>query len=239
MALLAPLACDHQHIATRRLGQAQPQRLGEAQPAAVEQRQDRDIALLLPNARRHLAGRVDRGAGVVDGERLRHALRQFWRAQRRQTRRHRQLAPLEKPHKPAQHRQPARDRRALQAGAGPPRQIGAEIGRGKARHAGQARHLAAMLAEEIEKRREVAAIRGDGMRRGPALRLKPIEPGANRAAQIRRHREARQRQGFGECGERLSGGCLRRCQRTGLSHNPIDSPTMRARNPSSSLPIPG
>ena len=67
--------------------QRQAQRLGNPQAAAIEQRQDRDVALLLPDAQSQIAGRRDRGAGIRDRQRLRHALRQLRRAQHRQARR--------------------------------------------------------------------------------------------------------------------------------------------------------
>ena len=70
LAGLAALAGDRQRLAGRRLGAAEPQRLRQAQTAAIDQRQERRVALALPPRPRHLAGGVDRGDGVVDGQRL-------------------------------------------------------------------------------------------------------------------------------------------------------------------------
>ena len=128
LARFAALAGDGQRFAGRRLGAAQPQRLRQAQTAAMDQRQERRIALALPPRPRQLAGGVDRGDGVVDGQRLGYRGGQFRRAQRRKRGCRSEAATLQKPHEIAQHGEVSRERTALDAVCGPAREKGAEIG---------------------------------------------------------------------------------------------------------------
>ncbi len=53
-----------------------------------------------------------------------------------------------------------------------------------------------MLGQEIEKEGEVAAVGGDGMRRGAPLASEPGRPQRDRGAQILGGGIARQREGF-------------------------------------------
>ena len=146
VALLAALAGDHERFAARRFAARQAQRLGDAQPAAVEQRQDRDVALLLPGASRPQSPARTRGdRGVLDRQRLWHARRQFRRAQHRQPGPTRACGVRESVRTRAAPRgrgrsSCARPRRTM-------RQIGAEIGWGQAARR-EARHLAAMLVRK-------------------------------------------------------------------------------------------
>ena len=97
---LLPLPVIVDLLALRRLGARQAERLGNAQAAAVEQGQHGDVALGLPGAGDEAVGRLDQFGGVGHRQRLRHALRQFRRAQHRQGRARRQAAPVEKRMKP-------------------------------------------------------------------------------------------------------------------------------------------
>ena len=74
---------------------------------------------------------------------------------------------------------------------------GTEIGRREGGESGEARCAAAMLGQEIEELREVAAIGRDRMRRGTALGLQPAVPLGNRVLQIGLRGETRRIEGRG------------------------------------------
>src|SRR5262249_34530409 len=77
LALLAPLARDHQDLARRPLAAADTERLGYPQAAAIQQRENRDISLALPVIPLQAADGINCADGVVDGERLWHTRRQL------------------------------------------------------------------------------------------------------------------------------------------------------------------
>ena len=196
-ALLAALAGDRQHLAQRRLAAGQPERFGNPQAAAIEQRQDRGVALALPAIAGDLAGGVERAGGVVDGQRLRDAVRQLGRAQdgeRRSSKPARGAA--ETGRNPRSTDNPRASELRSMPSCGASREIGAEIGGAQRVYRREARQLAQMLGQEIEKEGQIAAIGRDGMRRGAALAGEPSGPQPDRRAQIVGGREPRQRHRF-------------------------------------------
>ena len=151
---------------------------------------------------------------------------------------------VEKPDKAAHHRQAARRRAALDP-RGAEGEPGAEIGRQQPRQHGEVGRLAEMRGQEIEKAGEVAAVGGDGVRRGAPLAAEPGHPQTDRGAQILGRGKPRQRHRFGQAGESLRPGRGRddprpvRAHSRGFSHCEIVMLMTRARKVSSSVPSPG
>ena len=234
-ALFASFAGDHQHFAERCFAAGQPERFGEPQAAAIEQRQDRSVALAFPSLGSNLDGAVERACCIFDRQRLWHAVRQLRRAKRGERRRGGKPTTLQETYKPAQHRKPAGKGAALYPVLGPARQIGTEIAGPQRIYCGQARQLAQMLGQEIEKKREIAPVCSNGMRRSAALAAQPAGPQSDCCAQIVGRRKPRERHRFRQ--RRESGLLLR--YRVRSSHCAIVISSVRARKVSSSVPRPG
>src|SRR5712691_9384508 len=107
---------------------------------------------------------------------------------------------LQKPDEAAHDRQTARDRAALDPRRAM-REIGTEIRGEQMAEAGEARRLAEMQGQEIEKEGEVAAIGGDRVGRGAALAAEPSRPQPDCGAQIIGRGKPRQQHWHGERGE--------------------------------------
>src|SRR6185437_4918227 len=174
---------------------------------------------------------IEHAPGVDDGQRLRHRFRQLRRAHRGKRGVAHQAAAIEEPEEAAQHRERARRRAALQLFRGALREVCPEIRRGQRGKLGKARHLAAMLAEEIEELGEIEAVAGEGVRRDTPLGGKPILPLRDGGGEIGRGGVAGERQ-------RLRPARSASYAAGRSSHAAMVMPSARARKPNSSVPWP-
>src|SRR5260370_42378551 len=114
--MFAALAGDRQHLVERCFAPAQPKRFGEPQASAIKKRQDGGVALALPLLFCNLDRAVERACCILDGQWLRHAMRQLGRAERGERRCFGKPATLQKTQKTSQYRQPAGEGAALDPG---------------------------------------------------------------------------------------------------------------------------
>src|SRR5204863_4013539 len=116
---------------------------------------------------------VERAYGILDGQRLRDTVRELGRAKRGEGRCFGKPATLQETNKSSQHGESAGERAALDPVLGATCQISTKIGGSQLVYGRQARQRAQMLGQEIEKKGEIAAVCGNGMRRGATLPGQP------------------------------------------------------------------
>src|SRR5262249_29224919 len=128
-ALFAALADNGQHLAERRFPPSQPERFGKPQAATIKECQNRGVTLALPCAGREFADSIQGARSVLDGQRLRYAVRQLRRAERGERGRRSEAATLQKAQEAAQNRKRPRQRVAVDPISYAVRQVGAKIRR--------------------------------------------------------------------------------------------------------------
>ena len=183
------------------------------QAAAIEQGQQRDVALAAPRLAREFVDGAERARGLVDGERLRHRFGSFGvrtaasaalRARPRRSRKRKKLRSTDSARAVELRFSASAARRARKAR----KSAGAQR-----RELGEARHRAEMLGQEIEERGEVEAVGGDACaaRRGAPRRASPamrrwrrrdrVWRRSARAAAARARAERRLRRQVEPCGD--------------------------------------
>ncbi len=218
--LLAALAGDHHGVARRHVLASQAQRLADPEAAAVEKREQGDVAERHPGGIAEIGGGLDDAAGVGDGERLRHRHRHPRRAQRAHGGVVDEPPSVEKAEETAHGGERPGDRGPGQAAGGAVGEVGAEV-RGRQRpQLGEPGRAAEMSAQEAEKRLEIAAVGVPGVACGPPLVGEPREPGGGGGGDIRRRRSVR-------------------LQAPAASRRSRHRSTTRARKRRSSVPCPG
>jgi hypothetical protein len=124
----------------------------------------------------NLGGVVEGACRILDRQRLGHAVRQLRGAKRSERRRGGKPTTLQKTQESPQHRQSSGEGASLDPVLGAAGQIGAEIAGSQRIDCRQARQLAQMLGQKVEKKGEIAPVCSNGMRRGAALAAQPGGP---------------------------------------------------------------